>query len=88
MYRYIATPNTLGIGVDNLAFVRPPIATDFNYDSRRYNVRADIMPLEGAGQFPLYNIGPMTDLRANGVYLSGQLALGALTDFKRANNLA
>ena len=87
MYNYIATPNTLGIGVDNLAFVRPPIATDFNTYGKRYNVRSDIRPLEGAGQFPLYVSGPTVDLRANGVYLSGEMALGALTEYKRANNL-
>lgn len=87
-YNYRAGPNTLGIGVDNLALERQPIAIDFNFNSPRYNVRSAFAPFEGAGQFPLTNIGPVTDIRANGVYLSGSLALQALTDFKKSNNIA
>lgn len=86
-YNYIAGPDRLGIGVDNMALVRPPIATDFSTYGPRYNVMRDFAPFLGASQFPLAVYGPKTDLRANGVYLSGSLALQALTDFNKANKL-
>lgn len=87
-YTYRAGPDRLGIGVDNMALNRNPIAVDFNTYGPRYNVQRDFAPLRGAAQFPLYVSGPMNDLRANGVYLSGSLALQALTDYNKANKLA
>ena len=86
-YAYIAGPDTLGIGVDNLAFMRPDFPIDMPIYGHRYNVRESFAPLRGAGNFPLANIGPTTDIRANGVYMSGNLALQVLTQFNKDNNL-
>lgn len=86
-YNYRAGPNTLGIGVENLALERLPIAVDFSTYGPRYNVRGDFGPFQGAGQFPLAPQVPNVGLRANGVYLSGDLALQNLTDFNNANKL-
>lgn len=83
-YQYRFGPNTLGIGVDNMALERPGIAIDNpNYGSR-YAVLASFSPCEGGQQFPLTNIGPTNDLRHNGVYMSGDLALMALADFNKS----
>lgn len=87
-YNYRAGPNTLGIGVENMALERQPIAVDFSTYGPRYNVRGDFAPFLGAGQFPLAPSVPAVSLRANGVYLSGDMALQALTDFNKANKLA
>jgi len=87
-YAYIAGPDTLGIGVDNLAFVRPGYPVDEPIYGHRYNVQRVFAPFLGAAQFPLANIGPTTDLRAGGVYLSGGLALQVLTEYNKDNNLS
>jgi len=85
-YSYVAGPNTLGIGVGNMALVRPmpPIYGGFPY-GQKYNVRGSINPFEGAAQFPApFNYGPKVDLRADGVYLSeGTIALAALADLNQ-----
>jgi len=86
-YNYIAGPNTLGIGVDNMALLRQPIAIDSPIYGPRYNVHKSFAPLTGGAQFPLAVYGPTTDIRANGVYLSGAVALQALTDFNKSNNM-
>lgn len=80
-YTYIPGPNTLGIGIDNFALIRPGIATDEPNYGPRYNVRLSIAPCEGGQQFPLAPNGPSNDIRHNGVYLSGDMALQALADF-------
>lgn len=86
-YNYIPGPNTLGIGVDNMALVRQPIAVDMPIYGQRYNVHKSFAPLHGGAQFPLAVSVPNVGLRANGVYLSGDMALSALTDFNKANNM-
>jgi hypothetical protein len=68
-YRYRAGPNTLGIGVENLALEQPGRAVDADFYSPRYNVRGAFSThfptVPNTGQFL-----PDYDLRANGVYLS------------------
>lgn len=86
-YRYRAGPDTLGIGVDNMALERNPIAVDYSTYGPRYNVQRDFAPFLGAAQFPIAPQVPKVGLRANGVYMSGDLALQALTDFNKANKL-
>jgi hypothetical protein len=75
--RYRAGPVGLGVGVSNLALEQPGRAVDADFYSPRYMVRGSISPrmptLPNPGQFL-----PATDLRANGVYLSGDMALAAL----------
>lgn len=78
-YRYRAGPNTLGVGVENLALVQPGIADSWNFNSPRYNVRNQMdlrlptLPNPGV-KVPNY------DLRADGVYLSGQYTLTGLVE--------
>lgn len=76
-YRYRAGPNTLGIGTENLALEQPGRAIDQDFNSARYNIRKEFKT-----QFPTFpNMGqalPSVDLRASGVYLSGDLELAAL----------
>lgn len=82
-YQYIPGPSTLGIGVENMALVRPmpPIYGGFPYGPK-YNVRGGISPFEGAAAISP-KFGPTADLRANGVYLTrGQIALAALADLQ------
>lgn len=87
-YNYRAGPNSLGIGVDNMAFASYAIATDMPNYGPRYNVRKSFSPLTGGEQFPLSRFGPTNSLRANGVYMSGDLALQMLTQFNKDNNLS
>lgn len=85
-YTYIPGPNTIGIGIDNFALVRPGIAIDEPIYGPRYNVRMSFAPAEGGQQFPLAPSGPSNDLRHNGVYLSGDVALQQLTEFNKKMN--
>ncbi len=77
-YQYRAGPSTLGIGVLNLALEQPGRAVDQDFWSPRYNIRGAL-----STHFPTVpNMGqalPAYDLRANGVYLSGDIALVGLT---------
>lgn len=78
-YRYRAGPAALGVGVENLALEMPGRAIDADFYSPRYNVRGSISPrfltVPNTGQrLPEY------DLRGNGVYLSGDIALAALVE--------
>ena len=86
-YSYRAGSSTLGIGSDNYALERPGIPIDSPIYGPRYNVHGSFNPLTGASQFPLQVSVPRNDIRAGGVYLSGSMALSALTDFNRANKL-
>jgi hypothetical protein len=83
-YKYKAGPNTLGVGVENYALERPGIAIDSPIYGPRYNVQRDFAPFLGAAQFPINTYGPEIDLRANGVYMSGTMALQALADFNKS----
>lgn len=86
-YNYRAGPERLGIGVDNMALERQPIAVDAPNYGPRYNVHGSFSPLAGAAQFPYAPIGPMVSTKGHGVYMSGDMALDALTNFNKANKL-
>lgn len=85
-YSYRAGPRDLGVGVRNMAMEQPGRAVDADFYSPRYNVRKTMelrvptLPNPGAPLVPDY------DLRANGVYLSGDMALTALLENERAEN--
>lgn len=79
IYDYMVGPNTLGIGMDNLAFADYNIAIDEPIYGPRYNVQRSFAALMGGAQFPLAKSGPQFDLRANGVYMASELNLGMLT---------
>lgn len=85
-YSYRAGPNTLGIGVENMALLRPGVAVDQPNYGPRYEVRGSINPFMGGAFYPVAPHGPYISLRADGVYLSGQMALQALADFEKANS--
>lgn len=78
-YQYRQGPATLGIGVSNLALEQPGRAIDQDFYSSRYNVRGAMRThfptVPNTGQFL-----PSYDLRANGVYLSGDLRLIGLSE--------
>ncbi len=76
-YRYRAGPNTLGIGVENLALEQPGRTVDADFYSPRYNVRGTLAPL-APGYVQLEPFVPDNSLRGNGVYLSGDFALTGL----------
>lgn len=82
-YNYVAGPRDLGVGVDNFALVKPDITPFMNYYGPAYNIhksfktRVPAMVSDGIIELP------RADLRANGVYLSGQMALQALSDFEK-----
>jgi len=87
-YFYHVGPNTLGIGIDNMALIRPHIPVDpYQAVGPRYNVRRAFSALLGGGQFPLAVFAPTVDIKANGVYLSGTIQLQALSNFNAQNNL-
>lgn len=85
-YRYDAGPNTLGVGVENLALVQPGRAIDSDYNSPRYNVQRNF----DLGFQTVPNTGqrlPDYSLRGNGVYLSGTLELqGLIADYNAGNS--
>ena len=83
-YFYRPGPDRLGIGVDNFALERPGIPIDEPIYGTRYNVRRSFGPLLGGAQFPTAQSVPAVSLRQNGVYMSGDMALGALADFQAA----
>jgi hypothetical protein len=83
-YGYIPGPNTLGIGVDNFALQLPYTNPMWSIYGPRYNVQRDLAPLTGGYQKLAQDL-PNVDLRADGVYLSGQIALQALSDFNNQN---
>lgn len=75
---YRAGPASLGVGVSNLALEQPGRAVDQDFYSPRYNVNRGMT----IGFPTVPNTGqllPDYDLRGNGVYLSGDMALAALT---------
>jgi hypothetical protein len=80
-FNYRPGPSTLGVGVSNLALEQPGRAVDSDFYSPRYNVRRGMVigfpTVPNTGQFL-----PENDLRANGVYLSGDIALQGLIDLQ------
>lgn len=82
LYQYTPGPATLGIGVGNLGLAQPQTLPLLNYTGGGRPVRRDLAPLATTPQvFAPQTVTPVS-LRGNGVYLSGQVVLQALTDFK------
>lgn len=79
-YRYRPGPVGLGVGVTNMALEQPGRAVDADFYSARYNVRAGIAPTASMVANPGAVSVPYYDLRQNGVYLSGDIALQALME--------
>jgi hypothetical protein len=80
-FKYRPGPSTLGVGVSNLALEMPGRTVDADFYSPRYNVRRSMV----IGFPTVPNTGqrlPETDLRANGLFLSGDVALQGLIDLQ------
>lgn len=78
-FSYRAGPDNLGVGVENLALVSNGRPNEASFYSPRYDVRREMKPYIPV----LPNIGqslPAADLRQNGVYLSGDMALAQLVE--------
>lgn len=84
IYSYRETPSTLGVGVENMALRQPGLAISMNYYAPKYNVRGDLGPWK-PGYVKYYQDMPFRDLRADGVYMSGDLALAALSEMANEN---
>ena len=84
-YSYKEGRACYGIGVDNMALVRPHGPVPGGTYSPAYNVRRSVNLLSPAFvlESPSY---PYVDLRGNGVYLSGDIVLGSLSDPESGNN--
>lgn len=82
-YDYIVGPATLGLGVLNLAFANYDIPDSMEFYRPGWNIKRSFSPFTGAAQFPLARSGPQFDLRANGVYMAGELNLGMLTQISQ-----
>lgn len=79
-YRYRPGPVGLGVGVSNMALEQPGRAIDADFYSPRYNVRGSLNPVAPMIANPGVVSVPFNDLRANGVYLSGDIALQSLIE--------
>ncbi len=80
-FRYKNTPDNIGVGVENIALSRPHGPVMGGTYGPAYNVRKSVDILS-KGFVQLAQDLPTVDLRANGVYLSGEMALQALSDFE------
>lgn len=87
-WSYRAGPNTLGIGVDNMALLRQGVGVDMPNYGPRYSPQKSMVPLAGAQQFPIVQSLPAIGIRANGAYVSGAMQLQALVDFNKDNKLS
>lgn len=80
-YKYRAGPSTLGVGVSNLALEMPGRPVDADFYSPRYNVRRSMVigfpTVPNTGQYLPHN-----DIKANGLFLSGDMALQGLIDLQ------
>lgn len=79
-YKYKPGYNTLGIGADNMALVSPGFPQLSNFYSPKYLVQGDLKPF-APGYAKTTQEMPDTSLKANGAYLSGEIALAALSEF-------
>lgn len=79
-YRYRPGPVGLGVGVSNMALEQPGRAIDADFYSPRYNVRGALVTTLPMSPNPGAPSVPAFDLRGNGVYLSGDMALQSLIE--------
>lgn len=82
LYRYIFGRTGFGVGADNMALAQPTTLPVDSMYGPRYNVRRDLGPHSPGFVKEQQNFVPV-DLLANGVYMSGTLALQALAQFDK-----
>lgn len=84
MYDFVYGRTGYGIGVENMGFVKPQTDPIDSIYGPAYNVRGQLMSLKPGFLKIAHQFVPV-DLRANGVYFSGDFALQALSDFNNGN---
>jgi len=82
-YRYRLGAHCLGEGADVYALEQPQsLPIGYQHYGPRYNIRRTLSPNTGGYVGPDFQSGPLVDLKANGVFLSGALSLQALADYE------
>lgn len=84
-YSYVSRYRDIGQGAEVFALAGPMLPISTTTYGQRYNVRGSINPILGAAAYSPKD-GPQADIRGNGVYLAGDLALQALVDMKASNS--
>lgn len=79
-YSYTSRYRDIGQGAEIFALSGPVIPISATAYGPRYNIRGSINPILGAAAYSP-KFGPKVDIKANGVYLSGDLSLQALAEF-------
>lgn len=79
-YRYRAGPNTLGIGIENLALVVPGLPVQAGPYSPSRDVRRSMQIGFATVANPNQPSVPIYDLRQNGLFLTGAWELSGLVD--------
>lgn len=82
LFRFVKRADNLGVGVDNLALLKPQTNARLDLTGAGRPVMRSLNPLEG----PQLRASPVTtavSLRGNGVYLTGMFVLNALMDFNK-----
>lgn len=79
-YSYVSRYRDIGQGAEIFALAGPMLPISATTYGPRYNVGGSINPILGAQAYSPKS-GPNADLRANGVYLAGDLSLQALVEF-------
>jgi len=82
-YRFVDRFDNIGIGVEDMGFTQPTTLPVDSIYAARYNVQMTLAPQAPGYLKQQQNLVPV-GLRANGVYMSGELALQALVEFERA----
>lgn len=81
-YEYLPGYTGFGVGSENESFQRPTtIPIDSQYGPR-YNVKGNIAP-QSPGYLKMGQSLVPVDLKGQGVYFSGDIALQALSDFQK-----
>lgn len=84
-YSYVSRYRDIGQGAEIFALAGPMLPISATAYGERYNIRGSINPILGAQAYSP-KFGPQADIKANGVYLAGDLALQALVEMKAKNS--
>lgn len=84
-YSYVSRYRDIGQGAEIFALAGPMLPISATAYGPRYNVGGSINPILGAQAYSPKE-GPQVSLRANGVYMAGDLALQALVEMKAKNS--
>lgn len=82
LYKYVAGITGFGVGTGNQAFQRPTTIPVNQFYSERYNVKGAINP-QAPGYVKMGQSLVTVDLKGQGVYFAGDMALQQLSDFQK-----